>query len=119
MKKISTVAIERMQIFKEHQRTSGLDLGGRTSHYCILNEAGEVIWQALRSDNAKRNPRRSSIGFRAVGVGRTDCFLLFQRYYLLSKTFRSIVGKMDIAYESLPFRLASSLKAMPQQSNTS
>ena len=43
MKKISTVAIERIQIFKEHQLTIGLDLGDRTSHYCILNEAGEVI----------------------------------------------------------------------------
>src|SRR6202011_1059543 len=43
MKKISTVEIERIQIFKEHQRTIGLDLGDRTSHYCILNEVGEVI----------------------------------------------------------------------------
>ena len=46
MKKISTVAMERIQIFKEHQRTIGLDLGDRTSHYCILNEAGEVIWES-------------------------------------------------------------------------
>ena len=46
MKKISTVAIERIQIFKENQRTIGLDLGDRTSHYCILNEAGEVIWES-------------------------------------------------------------------------
>jgi transposase len=43
MKKISTVAIERIDIFKAHQLTIGLDLGDRTSHYCILNEAGEVI----------------------------------------------------------------------------
>ena len=43
MKKISTVAIERIQIFKQNQLTIGLDLGDRTSHYCILNEAGEVI----------------------------------------------------------------------------
>jgi transposase len=43
MKKISTVEIERIQIFKENQLTIGLDLGDRTSHYCILNEAGEVI----------------------------------------------------------------------------
>jgi len=45
MKKISTVAMERFQIFKESQRTIGMDLGDRTSHYCILNEAGEVIWE--------------------------------------------------------------------------
>ena len=43
MKKISTVAIEGMQIFKPNQLTIGLDLGDRTSRYCILNEAGEVI----------------------------------------------------------------------------
>ena len=43
MKKISTVEIDRVQIFKENRLTIGLDLGDRTSHYCILNEAGEVI----------------------------------------------------------------------------
>jgi transposase len=46
MKKISTVVIEGMQIFKENQLTIGLDLGDRYSHYCILNEAGEVIWES-------------------------------------------------------------------------
>ena len=45
MKKISTVAIQGIQIFKENQLTIGLDLGDRFSHYCILNEAGEVIWE--------------------------------------------------------------------------
>ena len=43
MKKISTVEIEGIQVFKQNQLTIGLDLGDRTSHYCILNEAGEVI----------------------------------------------------------------------------
>jgi transposase len=45
MKKISTVAIEGMQIFKEYQLTIGLDLGDRSSHSCILDEAGQVIWE--------------------------------------------------------------------------
>ena len=31
------------KIFKDPKLTIGLDLGDRTSHYCILNEAGEVI----------------------------------------------------------------------------
>ena len=43
MKKISTVALEKIQIFKESQLTIGLDLGDRTSHYCMLDEAGPVI----------------------------------------------------------------------------
>ena len=46
MKKISTVAMERIEIFKENQRTIGMDLGDRSSHYCVLNEAGEVIWES-------------------------------------------------------------------------
>jgi hypothetical protein len=43
MKKISTVTTERIQIFKEKQVTIGLDLGDRTSHYWVLNEAGDNI----------------------------------------------------------------------------
>jgi transposase len=43
MKKNSTVATVRKQIFKQPKLTIGLDLGDRTSHYCILDEAGNVI----------------------------------------------------------------------------
>ena len=43
MRKISTVAIDRIENFKDHQLTIGLDLGDRFSHYCILNEVGDVI----------------------------------------------------------------------------
>ena len=43
MKKISTVAMGGNEIFKEPKLTVGLDLGDRTSHYCILDEAGNVI----------------------------------------------------------------------------
>jgi transposase len=53
MKKISTVAIETMQIFKENQLTIGLDLGDRSSHYCILNEAGEVILEQKLATTAE------------------------------------------------------------------
>src|SRR3989475_7795724 len=43
VKKISTVATDRNKIFKEPKLTIGLDLGDRASHYCILDEAGNVI----------------------------------------------------------------------------
>jgi transposase len=43
MRKISTVAMGRIENFKDGKLTIGLDLGDRFSHYCILNEAGEVI----------------------------------------------------------------------------
>jgi hypothetical protein len=43
MKRISTVVKRRNEIFKEPKLTIGLDPGDRTSHYCILDEAGNVI----------------------------------------------------------------------------
>jgi transposase len=43
MKKNSTMATSRNKIFKQPQLTIGLDLGDRTSHYCILDETGHVI----------------------------------------------------------------------------
>ena len=53
MKKISTVVVEGMQIFKENQLTIGLDLGDRTSRYCILDEAGEIILEQELPTTAK------------------------------------------------------------------
>ena len=55
--KISPVAIERIQIFKESQRTIGMDLGDRSGHYCILNEAGEVIWESKLPTTPKGSGR--------------------------------------------------------------
>ena len=43
MRKISTVATSRIENFEDRKLTIGLDLGDRFSHYCILNESGEVI----------------------------------------------------------------------------
>src|ERR1700720_702559 len=43
MRKISTMALDRIEVFKDQKLTIGLDLGDRFSHYCILNGAGDVI----------------------------------------------------------------------------
>jgi transposase len=43
MRKSSTVGVKAIQIFKDNQLTIGLDLGDRSSRYCILNKAGEII----------------------------------------------------------------------------
>jgi transposase len=43
MKKNSTVAIRRKQIFKGTPLTIGMDLGDRFTYYCVLDEAGEVM----------------------------------------------------------------------------
>jgi len=47
------VATNRGEIFKERQLTIGLNLGNRASHYCILDEAGNVILEH-RSDEVSR-----------------------------------------------------------------
>jgi len=43
MKKNSTMATSRKQIFKGQKLTIGMDLGDRFTYYCILDEAGEVM----------------------------------------------------------------------------
>ena len=66
MKKNSTLAIEGMQIFKPNQLTIGLDLGDRTSHYCVLNEAGEIILEQELATTPKGSSRCSA-RFRGAG----------------------------------------------------
>ena len=43
MKKISTAAARQTKNVHEHKLTIGLDLGDRSSWYCVLDEAGEVV----------------------------------------------------------------------------
>jgi transposase len=43
MKKISTVAVKQNRSFSEQKSTIGLDLGDRSSWYCVLDEAGGVL----------------------------------------------------------------------------
>jgi len=43
MKKISTIAAKQSRNFSEQKLTIGLDLGDRSSWYCVLDERGEVV----------------------------------------------------------------------------
>ncbi|HSY65862.1 MAG TPA: hypothetical protein VK829_14785, partial [Terriglobales bacterium] len=43
MKKISTVVTKQSKNISEQKLTIGLDLGDRSSWYCVLDEAGEVL----------------------------------------------------------------------------
>ncbi len=43
MKKISTVATQQIRNFSQPKLTIGLDLGDRSSWYCLLDEVGEVL----------------------------------------------------------------------------
>jgi len=43
MKKVSTAAAKQIRNFSEQKLTIGLDLGDRSTWYCVLDEAGEVL----------------------------------------------------------------------------
>ena len=43
MKKISTVAVKQSKNISGKKLTIGLDLGDRSSWYCVLDEAGAVL----------------------------------------------------------------------------
>jgi transposase len=66
MKKNSTMATSRNKIFKQPQLTIGLDLGDRTSHYCILDETGHVILE----DSLPTTPKGIQQVFRKIPRSR-------------------------------------------------
>jgi len=43
MKKVSTIVAMRAKNFPEQTLTIGLDLGDRSSYYCVLDEAGRIV----------------------------------------------------------------------------
>ena len=43
MKKVSTVAAKQSRNFSQPKLTIGLDLGDRSSWYCVLDEAGAIV----------------------------------------------------------------------------
>ena len=45
MQKISTMQAFSNEILKEQKLTIGVDLGDRSSAYCILNEAGNIVFE--------------------------------------------------------------------------
>src|ERR1700732_4594045 len=53
MKKISTAGVKQSKNFREQKLTIGLDLGDRSSWYCVLDEAGEVLLEQKLSTTPK------------------------------------------------------------------
>jgi hypothetical protein len=66
MKKNSTVAKNRNEIFKQPKLTIGLDQGDRSSYYCVLDEAGKVILEH-NLQQRRRESIKSSARFLVVG----------------------------------------------------
>jgi len=53
MKKVSTVATKQSRNFSEQKLTIGLDLGDRSSWYCVLDESGAVLLEQRLSTTPK------------------------------------------------------------------
>jgi transposase len=53
MKKVSTAAAKQIKNISEQKLTIGLDLGDRSSWYCVLDEAGSVVLEQRLSTTPK------------------------------------------------------------------
>ena len=53
MKKVSTAAAKQSKNFSEQKLTIGLDLGDRSSWYCVLEEAGSIVLEQKLSTTPK------------------------------------------------------------------
>jgi len=53
MKKASTAAVKQSRNFSQSNLTIGLDLGDRSSCYCVLDESGRIVMEQKVSTTAK------------------------------------------------------------------
>ena len=53
MKKVSTAATKPSRNFSQSKLTIGLDLGDRSSCYCVLDETGRMVMEQKVSTTAK------------------------------------------------------------------
>src|SRR5262252_6215421 len=53
MKKISTIGVTQTRSFRDQRLTIGLDLGDRSSWYCVLDESGAVVLEQRLSTTPK------------------------------------------------------------------
>src|SRR5579864_675149 len=53
MKKVSTAAAKQSRNFSQSNLTIGLDLGDRSSCYCVLDESGRIVMEEKVSTTAK------------------------------------------------------------------
>ena len=62
MKKVSTAAAKQIRNYSQPKLTIGLDLGDRSSWYCLLDEVGEV----LREQKLGTTPKAMKEAFGAM-----------------------------------------------------
>jgi hypothetical protein len=57
MRKVSTPTVKATKNFPQHKLTIGLDLGGRSSRYCLLDEVGKVLLEQKLGMTPKSHAR--------------------------------------------------------------
>ena len=78
MKKISTAAAKQSRNFRNPSLTIGLDLGDRSSWYCVLDEAGESFWNRKLSTTPKAMKQASQDAAQPDRAGDRDAFAVGQ-----------------------------------------
>ena len=66
MKKVSTTATKQSGNFSQQKLTIGLDLGDRSSCYCVLDESGRILRKQKESRPPPRDCKRPSPAWRAA-----------------------------------------------------
>ena len=66
MKKISTAAVQQSRNFSQPKLTIGLDLGDRSSWYCVLDETGAIVLE----QKLGTTPKAMKEGFGSMPRGR-------------------------------------------------
>src|ERR1700720_120612 len=66
MKKLSTAAAKQIRNCSQQKLTIGLDLGDRWSHYCVLDEAGQIV----REEKLSTTPKAMQAVFGAMPRSR-------------------------------------------------
>jgi hypothetical protein len=56
MKKVSTAATKQSRNISQQKLTIGLDLGDRSSCYCVLDESGRIVMEQKVSTTPKALP---------------------------------------------------------------
>ena len=67
MKKVSTMAAKQSRNFSQQKLTLGLDLGDRSSYYCVLDETGTVVLEHKVATDAPMGYRQRLRPYRAAG----------------------------------------------------
>ncbi len=67
MKKVSTEAAKQSRKISEQKLTVGLDLGDRSSWYCVLDEAGAILLEQRLSTTPEGHEGSVRRRYRAAG----------------------------------------------------